>query len=656
MCIRDRDYTDATVIFRNADRNIARLRDEFSVANTSIGAYYIKDILGEGSCSIVYEAERRMPIKQRVALKVIKAGMDSKAIISRFETEKQTLAMMEHPNIAHVIDAGETDTGRPFFVMEYIRGEIITDYSKVNDLTVEERLRLMISVCSAVQHAHNKGVIHRDLKPSNILVTVIDGVAIPKVIDFGIAKATEGESYKGDTVQGQWVGTPAYMSPEQFDRRSRDVDTRSDIYSLGMILYELITDEAAFDNKELMKQGLQKVRERMLHETPLSPDKRCAATHRRIRKELNLIILKAIHKNRDERYETVSEFSADISAFLANQPIKAHPQTNWYYLSKMVSRNRMISIAGAITVSTVVIGFSISTYLFFKVHIAEREEQVLRRESEEREHITRAAILIMQGKMVEADKEIAQMGGVLAHPSLEATNVFRSLGTWNAMNGDLEASAECWLAMSRVNRFDENDMSYTATEDLLPVSPLLVTIKDFQRYDEFRSFLIAKLGQTKNPVAAEHVLKMCLLRPTSPELQKALIPVMEIAKQYTGNLHEVPIDRMEAWRCIVVGLWYYRNGDYQTAVDYTSKALQQEHPEDTRPTMAKLVRAMAYIKLGNRQKANQDLTDAGDLISNRFMTPLDLRTGGYWHDWLNNKILQQEAEALQFQVSDQNDR
>jgi eukaryotic-like serine/threonine-protein kinase len=227
-----------------------------------IGRYKILERVGEGGWGVVYVAEQTEPVRRRVALKVIKLGMDTKAVVARFEAERQALAMMDHPNIAKVLDAGSTEMGRPYFVMELVRGIRITEYCDQNQLPTEERLNLFIKICHAIQHAHQKGIIHRDIKPSNILVTLHDGVPIPKVIDFGIAKATEGRLSDATvyTQLHQFIGTPAYTSPEQAEMSGLDVDTRSDIYSLGVLLYELLTGKTPFDANELVSQGLEAMR------------------------------------------------------------------------------------------------------------------------------------------------------------------------------------------------------------------------------------------------------------------------------------------------------------------------------------------------------------------------------------------------------------
>src|SRR5262245_15171880 len=310
-------------------------------AGTVIGPYKLLEQIGEGGMGVVYVAEQTQPVRRKVALKIIKPGMDTQQVIARFEAERQALALMDHPNIAHVIDAGATESGRPYFVMEPVRGLPITDYCDRERLSIPERLELFVQVCRAVQHAHQKGIIHRDLKPSNILVTVIDGAAVPKIIDFGVAKAT-GASLTERTLYTafhQFVGTPLYMSPEQADLSGMDMDTRSDIYSLGVLLYELLTGTTPFDQKTLGKAACSEMRRIIREDEPQRPSIRLSAlgetlttvsTRRKsdprrlgpaMRGELDWVVMKALEKDRRRRYETANDFAADVMRYLTDQPV-----------------------------------------------------------------------------------------------------------------------------------------------------------------------------------------------------------------------------------------------------------------------------------------------------------------------------------------------
>ena len=323
-----------------------------------IGPYKLVERLGEGGCGAVYLAEQEKPVRRQVAFKIIKLGMDTKSFIARFNAERQALAMMDHPNIARVLDAGATEQGRPYFVMELVRGVKITEFCDANNYDLRQRLELFIKVCQAIQHAHQKGIIHRDIKPSNVLVTLIDGVPVPKVIDFGIAKAISGEQLTDLTVftaHEHFVGTPAYMSPEQAELNSLDVDTRSDIYSLAVLLYELLTGKTPFDQNELIHAGLDEMRRKLREQDPHRPSTKLdgmrmeeltqTALHRRaeptrlkllLKGDLDWIVMKALEKDRDRRYHTAIGLGMDVQHYLNNDPVVARPPSrcigfkNWF--------------------------------------------------------------------------------------------------------------------------------------------------------------------------------------------------------------------------------------------------------------------------------------------------------------------------------------
>ena len=327
---------------------------------TVIGRYKLLEQIGEGGFGVVFMAEQREPVRRKVALKIIKLGMDTRQVVARFEAERQALAMMDHPNIAKVLDAGSTDTGRPYFVMELVRGTPITEYCDKHQLTTKERLELVVQVCQAVQHAHSKGIIHRDLKPTNVLVTIADGRPVPKVIDFGVAKATQNRLTEKTlfTEFRQLIGTPQYMSPEQAESDGIDIDTRSDVYSLGVLLYELLTGTTPLDAKELRSKAYAEM-ERMIREVePPTPSTRLStlgdaataiAASRKtepdklgqlLRGEVDWIVMRALEKNRSRRYETANALARDIERHLADDPVEACPPSVTYKLRKFVRKYR----------------------------------------------------------------------------------------------------------------------------------------------------------------------------------------------------------------------------------------------------------------------------------------------------------------------------
>jgi serine/threonine protein kinase len=369
-----------------------------------IGRYKLLQHIGEGGCGVVYMAEQEEPVRRRVALKIIKLGMDTKSVIARFEAERQALALMDHPNIAKVFDAGATDTGRPYFVMELVRGVRITDYCDQNNLSTEGRLKLFTQVCHAIQHAHQKGIIHRDIKPSNILVTLHDGVPVPKVIDFGIAKATNDQRLTDKTIFTafeQFIGTPAYMSPEQAEMSGLDIDTRSDIYSLGVLLYELLTGRTPLDPEELLRSGMNEMRRIIREDEPPRPSTRLStmlaadlttiAKHRQadaprlihlVHGDLDWIVMKALEKDRTRRYETANGFAMDVQRHLSNEPVAACPPSNLYRFQKLARRNKLAFVAGASVLLVLLAGIAASTWQAVRATRAEHEQTRLREQAE----------------------------------------------------------------------------------------------------------------------------------------------------------------------------------------------------------------------------------------------------------------------------------
>jgi len=370
----------------------AELGDE-GIGHT-LGRYKLLEQIGEGGCGVVYVAEQEQPVHRRVALKIIKLGMDTKQVIARFEAERQALALMDHPNIAKVFDGGATAGGRPFFVMELVKGVRITDYCDRNNLSTAERLDLFIQVCQAIQHAHQKGIIHRDIKPSNILVTLQDGKPVPKVIDFGIAKATTDLRLTDKTLYTaveQFIGTPAYMSPEQVELSGLDIDTRSDIYALGVLLYELLTGKTPFDAHRLIQAGLDEIRRIIREEEPPRPstklsgltvDEQTTTAKRRqtdppklvhlVRGDLDWIVMKTLEKDRTRRYETASGLALDIQHYLNSEPVMARPPGQYYRFRKLVRRNKLVFAASAAVATALLFGIIASTWQSVRATRAEK--------------------------------------------------------------------------------------------------------------------------------------------------------------------------------------------------------------------------------------------------------------------------------------------
>ncbi len=337
----------------------------------TIGNYRVLQKLGEGGMGEVYEAEQEKPVRRRVAVKLIKWGMDTKEVVARFESERQALALMNHPSIARVYEAGATEQGRLYFAMEYVPGVPITEYCDTNRLRTRDRLELFVQVCGGIHHAHQKGVIHRDMKPSNVLVTVQDNRPVPKIIDFGVAKATSQRLTERTvfTELGQWIGTPEYMSPEQAEMTGLDIDTRTDVYSLGVVLYELLVGSQPFETSDLRAVGFDEMRRKIREDEPTRPSTKVtsmgeasdtAARNRRtdlpmlareLRGDLDWIIMKALEKDRTRRYESPAELAADIERHLRHEPVSAGPPRTAYRVGKFIRRHRVGVAAGAVALA-----------------------------------------------------------------------------------------------------------------------------------------------------------------------------------------------------------------------------------------------------------------------------------------------------------------
>jgi len=640
------------------------------------GRFKVLQKIGEGGCGVVYMAEQEKPIRRRVALKVIKLGMDTKSVIARFEAERQALALMDHLNIARVFEAGATSTGRPYFVMELVKGIRITDYCDQNQLDTRERLELFLLVCSAIQHAHQKGIIHRDIKPSNILVTLHDGVPVPKVIDFGIAKAIEGKLTDQTlfTAYEHFIGTPAYMSPEQAVISGLDVDTRSDIYSLGVLLYELLTGRTPFETKELMKDGLEEWRRTLRDKEPQRPsvvvttlqgsEQQMIAGRRHVdgsqlismlKGDLDWIVMKALEKDRQRRYETANGLAMDVRRYLGNEPVVARPPSRVYRFQKLVRRNWGVFAAGSAVATALVIGLGISTVMFFKASESERRqvelrklaeqaqanETVLRQEAESRAKTSEAALLVSQGNFEQAAHLLGDVPGLPSKPSLDAVSAFRSVGEFSARQGQWRKAGKYFWALIEIDKFDDWDV---VTLDYQSCGVVLAEGGDIAAYEQFRKMAAAGFASTPNGDAASRILKTCLFQPISDDTLQELKPLGNTVEKWMATQEPKTLNE---WLVIPISLWKFRCGDNAGALSYCRAKLDAKAVAPACLAPMRLIVAMVCQQRGETAEAHAQFVLAREVINAGFRPQLQHgnRSDGMWYDWVAARILLREAAA-----------
>ena len=636
-----------------------------------IGRYKLLQQIGEGGCGVVYMAEQEEPVHRRVALKVIKLGMDTKQVIARFEAERQALALMDHPNIAKVLDAGATDTGRPYFVMELVRGVKITDYCDDNNLSTKERLELFIQVCHAIQHAHQKGIIHRDIKPSNILVTINDPdkIGMPKVIDFGIAKATSGRLTDKTlfTAFEQFIGTPAYMSPEQAVMTSLDIDTRSDIYSLGVLLYELLTGKTPFDQKELIEAGLDEMRRTIRETEPLKPSTRLGtmldaertmtAQHRNtdapklihlLCGDLDWIVMKSLEKDRARRYETANGMATDINRHLNDEPIVARPPNNIYRFRKAVQRNKLAFACGCAVFASLLLGFGISLGMFLKER-SEFRRAVAAETTAERARYSEARIQLRiddildlkqrDGKNFETDQLLDQVVARAVTNDLQRAQLLLLRADFLAQHCYWNDAATSFN--KSVSLYPE--ITYQSSWCCYLLATILVQSGQLDGYREHCRKSLQLFGATTNQGTAERISKVCVLLPSSgvdlETVSKMTDEAIVLADDSSGM----------AWAQLSKGMTEYRLGHFESAIEYEQKAFSITNGESDRferQIEASMVLAMADQQLNRSDDARAALAQGIRIEKDKSPKIESGNLGENWMDWIITHTLMHEAEEL----------
>jgi len=639
-------------------------------AGERIGRYKLLQLIGEGGFGSVFMAEQQTPVVRKVALKIIKPGMDSASIIARFEAERQALAIMDHPNIARVLDAGTTDAGRPYFVMELVQGIPINQYCDRKRLTPRQRIELFVPVCRAVQHAHQKGIIHRDLKPSNVLVMNCDGQPVPKVIDFGVAKAlnqrlTEKTLF---TQFGHAVGTPEYMSPEQAEMDVVGADTRSDIYSLGALLYELLTGVTPLDRAKLREAGYAQMLKMIREEEPVKPSTRL--THsgdalaaistargtdsRELRRltagDLDWIVMKCLEKDRARRFETADGLARDLERYLRDEPVEASPPSRIYRLRKLTSKHRKEAVALIAIVAALVLGV-IGT----SIGLARARINLAAAKASE-QHAQQVAREMEIEKEIAATNEKTARDALFEHAYWEPREyVFMRVGAVTSISGQLDRPrasdqrrtgllferARNYMCLGRSAEAKSDLVALTRaaradSEALLFAGSALAYLGQLEEYRETCQVMIGQFGSSNNWVDLERTIETSLLIPNGAGLE---------ARQALAWIDRLPDNkRMEPWVRFARALALYRAGDSPGCIE---SARGVSGPHVTCGLTAQLVEGMAYSRLGRPAEASAAYAHAQEQFDGQFdgADPLlALLVHGQDENWLNYQTLRREAQ------------
>ena len=637
---------------------------------TMIGPYKLLEQIGEGGFGLVFAAEQQHPVRRRVALKIIKPAFGAGEAVARFEAERQALAMMDHENIARVYDAGITDTNQPYFVMELVRGVPLNAFCDNHKLGPHQRLELFISICHAVQHAHQKGIIHRDLKPSNVLVTLQDGRAVPKVIDFGLVKAI-GQELTDKTIYTRFaaiMGTPAYMSPEQAEMSNVDVDTRSDIYSLGVLLYELLTGSTPFVGDKLSRMGLDELRRIIREVEPPRPSSRFStlghdeattiSAKRRLeptqltsmmRGDLDWVVMKALDKDRQRRYESASELALDVSRFLEQQPVAARPPTTLYRFSKFARRNKVGLTAATLVAAALVAGAGVSLWqarvayqALSQARLAEKDAKDSRDELQSfTDRLRSANALLIRGHAYAdasdwSNAHEAYMQAIDAQPRffrvwMERGTFYAKLGLWDRAATDYLHALDLGATPSGV--------------EFIGVPQVLQVTGNTQAYEE----VVASLLKT----SSDHlsiVIRGQLVGELTPELAETIAAQAETLlddKSVSATGLPTPNSRApQGLKLYIAGLAHLRAGHYEQAIERLEQSLDIEQVWAGQgigyPPLA-----IAYERLGKDDEAREACAHSEMLVDEWLERSIENLQGTPpipWFDWL--EFLENYREAF----------